>query len=217
MANKRPLTRQQAQEAVRIANIVYFRSSVHEHTQWMGIPAMKCPGDMWVYQELIHSLKVDLIIETGTLAGGSALFFAHMLDILGDGRVLSVDLDLQDGLPEHPRIEYIQGSSISHGVLKQIDAARRDAHSVMVILDADHSAEYKLKELRAYAKYVPPGGYMIAEDSTFDYFPSWPEFGPGPATAVRDFLEENPDFEADRRQERHQITFAPMAFLRRLR
>ena len=84
-----------------------------------------------------------------------------------------------------------------------------------MILDADHSADYKLKELKAYAKFVKPGGYIIAEDSTFDYFPSWPEFGPGPATAVREFLQENDEFEADRSQERHLLTFAPMAFLRR--
>lgn len=215
MTKKRSLTREDAQEAVRIANIVYFRSSVHEHTTWMGVKAMKCTGDMWIYQELIHSLNVDLIVETSTLEGGSVLFFAHMLDINGKGEVLTIDLKLQENLPQHPRIRYIEGSSINHHVLKGVKTACDQANSVLVILDADHTAEYKLKELRAYAGFVRPGGYIIAEDSTFDYFPSYPEFDPGPATAVRDFLAENPDFEADRSQERHQLTFAPMASLRR--
>jgi len=212
---QRKLSNAEAQEVIRLANIIYFRSQAYEKTQWMGVKAMKCPMDMWIYQELMFALKTDLVIETGTFAGGSALFFAHMLDALGAGRVLSVDINLQQGLPQHSRIEYLEGSSISAPILEVVQARCDDAKSVLVILDSDHKAEYKLQELHAYAGFVTPGSYLIAEDTTFDYFPAWPEYGPGPASAVREFMKSDTRFETDRGQERHLVTFAPAAFLQR--
>lgn len=205
-----------AADVQRLANIHYFRSGVFQHTEWMGVRTAKCPMDMWVYQELMVRTRTDLVIETGTWEGGSALFFAHMLDQLGEGRVLSVDLQLPESLPKHPRIEYLKGSSISDAVVEQVRQAARAARSVMVILDADHKAAYKLQELKVYEEFVTTGNYLIAEDSTFDYFPAWPEFGPGPAQAVKDFMQDNPRFTVDRAQERHMLTFCPAGFLRKL-
>jgi cephalosporin hydroxylase len=138
-----------------------------------------------------------------------------MLDSLGGGRVVSVDINPQAGVPEHPRIEYLEGSSVSPSILERIQARCDDAQSVLVILDSDHKADYKLQELRAYAGFVTPGSYLIAEDTTFDYFPAWPEYGPGPWSAVREFMNGDTQFETDRGQERHLVTFAPAAFLRR--
>ena len=208
-------SQQDLQEIIRLANIIYFRSRVHERTSWMGVGAMKCPMDMWVYQELMFNLKTDLVIETGTASGGSALFFAHMLDIIGEGRVVSIDIDTGKNRPEHPRISYLHGSSISKEIIQTIGRFREAASSILVILDSDHQPDFKLEELNAYARFVTPGSYMIAEDTTFDYFPAWPEFGPGPASAVRKFLSNTTEFEADRDLEKHLITFAPLAFLRR--
>ena len=204
-----------AQEILRLANVLYFRSGVFERTYWMGAPAAKCPMDMWMYQELVFALKTDCLIETGTLFGGSALFFAHLFDVLGYGKVISIDIDLQARLPQHPRIEYIQGSSIDEGVLSSVAGFADDAKSVTVILDSDHTASYKLKEMRAYADFVTKGNFLIAEDTCFDYYPAWPEYGPGPAKAVEEFIKENKDFVIDRKPEHHLISFAPIAFLKK--
>ena len=108
--DKNNISASDAQEIIRLANIIYFRQQAYEKTHWMGAPAAKCPMDMWMYQELIHAMKTDLLIETGTLFGGSALFFAHLFDVIGHGKVISIDIDLKDRLPQHPRIEYLQGS-----------------------------------------------------------------------------------------------------------
>ncbi|MCH2191196.1 MAG: cephalosporin hydroxylase family protein [Gammaproteobacteria bacterium] len=205
-----------ADEILRLANIIYFQSKAYERTNWMGVPAAKCPMDMWIYQELMFALKTDLLIETGTLSGGSALFFAQMFELMGKGQVVSVDINLPPTLPQHPRISYLQGSSIDAKVLDQVGSHAEQARSVTVILDSDHAADYKLKELEAYSEFVSRGNYIIAEDSCFDYFPAWPEYGPGPATAVKAFMENRKNFKIDRFPELHLITFAPQAFLKRL-
>ena len=206
-----------AKEILRLANIIYFRSQVYDKTRWMGVRTAKCPMDMWMYQELIFRLKTDLIIETGTLNGGSASFFAHMLDIMGRGKVITIDIndDIQ-GRPQHQRIEYIKGSSIDPDVVNSLMPAVREANSVMVILDADHRAPFKLQELELYSPLVSVGNYIIAEDSCFDEYPAWPEYGPGPATAIKEFIERTDRFEIDRELEQHMITFAPRGFIKRI-
>lgn len=214
IANKN-LTPADVQEILRLANIIYFRQQTYEKTHWMGIKTAKCPMDMWVYQELIHKLNTDLLIETGTHLGGSALYFAHLFDIIGNGKVITVDIQPTSDLPKHPRIEYLHGSSLDPDILETMEKQAAQANSVMVILDSDHKAGHKLKELEQYSRFVTQHNYIVAEDSCFDYYPAWPEFGPGPATAVRDFMRSNNNFEVDRSQELHLFTFAPMAFLRK--
>lgn len=210
-----------AREIIRLANIIYFRSQVYQRTHWMGVKTAKCPMDMWMYQELMHYLNTDLVIETGTFAGGSALFFAQMMDLMGRGEVITIDID--DSIPnrpEHPRLEYITGSSIDPATIERLKPAVAAATSVMVILDADHRAPFKLQELELYAPLVTVGNYLIAEDSCFDEYPAWPEFGPGPAAAVTEFMKKkhNSDrFTIDRGPEHHMITYAPRAFLKRVK
>src|SRR5688572_21750413 len=81
-----------------------------QNTYWHGVPVQKNPCDLWVYQELIFKLKPDLIIECGTLCGGSALYLAHMCDLVGNGKIVSIDVRPQNP-PEHNRIWYLVGSS----------------------------------------------------------------------------------------------------------
>lgn len=214
-SNKNARRKVSPQEVLRQANILYFRSQVYERTFWMGHSCAKCPMDMWVYQEMMVQLGTDLLIETGTLRGGSALFFAHLFDLMGRGKILSIDITLQANLPQHPRIEYIESSSIDKAALDQVESAASNAKSVIVLLDSDHKAPYKLKEMEAYARFVTPGSYMIAEDTCFDAYPAFPEYGPGPAQAVKDFMAGNSEFEIDRSWERHLISFAPGGFLRK--
>src|SRR5215204_4275746 len=88
--------------------------------KWMGVAALKCPFDLWVYQEILHEIKPDLVLETGTARGGSALFLASVLDLLGSGRVVSIDIVRRPEWPVHPRVTYVTGSSTSPEVLAEV-------------------------------------------------------------------------------------------------
>lgn len=210
------MSRQQMDEIMRLANIIYFRTKVWDNTYWMGVKTAKCPMDMWMYQEWMVANRPDVIIETGTFVGGSALFFAQVMDVIGHGKVVTIDIEKFHTLPAHPRIEYVVGLSTAPETVEQVRKGVGDAGNVMVILDSDHHAPYKLEEMQVYGKFVSPGNYMIVEDSCFDEYPAWPEFGPGPAEAIRQYLAENSDFQIDRDMERHAISFAPKGFLKKV-
>jgi cephalosporin hydroxylase len=184
-------------------------------TRWFGVATLKCPLDLWIYQELLYELRPDLIVETGTAFGGSALYFASLLDLLGNGRVLTIDLQPQPDRPEHPRIEYVNGSSVAPETLAHVREAAVGAGTVLVVLDSDHRKEHVLEELRLYAPLVTPGSYLVVEDTILNGHPVSPEFGPGPMEATEEFLRGNPDFTSDRRREKLYLTFNPKGYLRR--
>ena len=185
------------------------------NTYWMGHPVLKCPLDLWHYQEILHEIRPDLIIETGTAFGGSALHMAHMCDILGHGRIITVDLEPRAGRPEHPRITYVSGSSVSPEIVAQLTAAARQADKVMVILDSDHSKDHVLAELRALASLVTPGSYLIVEDTNLNGHPVDPSHGPGPMEALDAFIVERPEFRIDSRWEKFFLSFNPRGYLKR--
>lgn len=182
---------------------------------WLGYEMFKCPLDLWVYQEIIAKQKPDLIVETGTYRGGSALFLATICDLMGHGRVVTVDIDstLADVRPKHPRITYLTGSSVDPDILLEI--AGIAAERTLVILDSDHHRDHVLAELRAYSRFVQPGGYLVVEDTNINGHPAYDSFGPGPWEAVDAFLSEQADFFADRSCERFLMTMNPRGFLRR--
>lgn len=194
----------------------HYRHQTWEDTWWMGARVLKCPNDLWSYQELIHDTRPDLIIETGTFNGGSTLFFAQLLDILGNGRVISVDLEPQSGLPEHPRIEYRKDSSVSSETLAWVKEACSKAERVMVVLDSDHSRDHVLAECRAYAGFVTAGCFMVVEDGNVGGHPVYREHGPGPTEALNAFLAEDARFLPDPRRERFLMSFNPGGWLRRI-
>lgn len=186
-------------------------------TSWMGVAARKCPLDLWVYQEILHELKPDVIVECGTLFGGSALFLASICDLLEKGRVITIDIKEEEGRPAHPRITYLKGSSIAEDVVKKVREEVREGDVVLVLLDSDHGKEHVLAELRAYQELVSPGSYIIVEDTCMNGHPVLPDSGPGPMEAVEEFLRENSDFVSDRSREAHYLTFNPKGYLKRLR
>jgi cephalosporin hydroxylase len=185
------------------------------NTHWMGTPCLKCPLDMWQYQEILHEIRPDLVIETGTAFGGSALFLAHMLDLLGTGRVVTVDVEPREGRPAHPRITYVEGSSVDAGIVGRIVDEAARARTVMVILDSDHKRDHVLAELRHLGPLVTPGSFLIVEDTNLNGHPVEPDYGPGPMEAVDAFLAERGDFEVDPRWEKFFLTFSPRGYLRR--
>ena len=185
-------------------------------THWMGHKIIKCPLDMWVYQEILYETRPDLIIECGTLYGGSALYLASICDLLEKGQVLTIDIDEQPGRPEHSRIEYLNGSSTSDAVMDLVRARAQGKGSVMVILDSDHSMKHVLQELRLYNSLVSPGNYLIVEDSHFNGRPINPEHGPGPYEAMEEFLKESKEFQPDKSREKFLMTFNPSGYLKRV-
>lgn len=187
------------------------------NTFWLGIPVTKCPLDLWVYQEIIFKLKPDVIIECGTGKGGGALFMAHILDTLNNGKVISIDIEDVEGKPLHKRIDYLLGSSTSEGVVALVSGLIAGNEKVMVILDSDHHKEHVLNELRIYSRFVTKGSYVIVEDTDLNSHPVRPKFGPGPMEAVSQFLQENKDFVIDSTQEKFYMTFNPNGYLVKIR
>jgi cephalosporin hydroxylase len=183
-------------------------------TFWLGTPVRKNPLDLWVYQELLVAIQPDLVIETGTAFGGSALFFASCMDMIGKGRVLTIDIHETPNRPAHDRITYVLGSSVDPEIVERARAAAAGG-TVMVVLDSDHSRDHVLAELHAYAPLVTEGSYLIVEDTNVNGHPILPEFGPGPHEAVDAFLAEGAPFVRDRECEKLYFTFNPGGFLRR--
>jgi cephalosporin hydroxylase len=183
-------------------------------TYWMGIATLKCPLDLWIYQEILHEVRPDLVIECGTYRGGSALFLAGICDLLGHGEVVTIDVDPLPDRPSHPRLHYLTGSSVAPEILQEV-RERAGVGSVLVILDSDHRCPHVLEELRSYRQLVTPGSYMIVEDTCVNGHPLLPDFGPGPMEAVEEFLREAAEYSPDVSREKLYMTFNPRGFLHR--
>ena len=189
---------------------------IFARTYWFNTLCLKCPLDLWVYQEIIAETTPSLIIETGTYAGGSALFMAHMLDILGHGEVISIDIDDNFTRPAHPRITYVKGSSTDAALIKSLLQDRSEKESRLVILDSDHHKNHVLTELELFAPHVNAGNYIITEDTNVNGHPAYPSFGEGPFEAVEEFLRRNQNFIADETREKFLMTFNPRGYLKRI-
>jgi cephalosporin hydroxylase len=184
-------------------------------THWLGVRADKCPLDLWIYQELITELRPDLIVETGTAFGGSALYLASMCDLIDHGQVLTIDIIEQQGRPAHPRLTYLTASSILPETALEVKQRIQPGATTLFFLDSDHKRDHVLQELRLYAPLVSPGSYIVVEDTILNGHPVSPEYGPGPMEAVEAFLAETDEFEPDKRREKFYLTFNRKGYLRR--
>ena len=189
---------------------------VFTQTYWMNVQCLKCPLDLWIYQEMIAEIKPDLIIETGTHMGGSALFLAHMLDIIGHGEVITIDIVEHPNRPKHPRIKYVQGSSADPALIDLL-LGGRSPEKCLVILDSDHSKQHILAEMSLLAPYVSVGSYLIVEDTNINGHPVLPAFGESGSEAVKEFLSTNQSFSVDTSREKFLMTFNPGGYLKRVR
>jgi cephalosporin hydroxylase len=179
---------------------------------WMGRPIIKFPQDIIALQEVIWQVKPDLIIETGIAHGGSVIFSASMMHLLGNkGKVLAVDIDIRDhnrkeieASPFSKYITMIQGSSTDPYILNQIKHFAKDYKNIMVCLDSNHTHEHVLAELQLYAPLVSVGSYIILPDTLIEFFPKgyytddrpW-DVGDNPYTAMELFMKGNKEFEKD--------------------
>lgn len=199
--------------------------------EWLGIPVIQYPQDLIASQEIIWQLKPDVIIETGVAHGGSVIFYSSLLELIGKGRVIGIDIDIREhnrkNIEHHAmfkRIELIEGSSVSKEVIEKLRASIQDNETVLVMLDSNHTHDHVLKELELYSDFVTPGSYLIVYDTIIESIPDtffanrpWGQNN-NPKTAVNKFLENNPNFEIDRSIENKiLLTVAPSGYLKRIK
>ncbi len=196
------------------------RQVVFEQVSWMGIPTLKNVLDLWIYQELIVKIKPDWIVEMGSFQGGSTLYLAQILENIGSGRVLSIDIDHSQFKATHPRINKLTGSTQDAGIINQV-FRQCSAGKVMIIHDADHTEAMVLADLHSYADLVSKDSYFIVEDGIVDLFAPGTLLGdvmggPGPLPAIREFIKTDPRFIIDRQCERYQLTYNPNGYLKKI-
>ena len=201
---------------------VYYDSRIWTTTKWLDVPSEQAPTDNWNMQELIVELHPDFIIETGTLYGGTTLFYADVLSYVNpQGKVITIDIEPKvEEASKIPlwkqRVELIVGSSVDPKVTNQV-AQEVAGKKVLVTLDSLHTRDHVLKELEIYSKLVTPGSYLVVQDTNINGNPVFPEFGPGPHEAVQEFLRTHDNFVVDRSREKFMLTFYPGGWLKRLR
>ena len=199
---------------------------------WMGRPIIQFPQDMIAMQEIIWQVKPDLIIETGIAHGGSLVFSASMLELLGnDGQVLGIDIDIREHnrkeIEKHPmskRISMIEGSSIDEEIVRKVYKYAQDKKKILVCLDSMHTHDHVLKELELYSPLVTKRSYLVVFDTIIedisDDLSSDRPWGKGnnPKTAVWEYLKTHDEFEIDKQIENKLlITVAPDGYLKRVR
>jgi len=199
------------------------------HFTWLGRPIIQFPQDIIAMQEIIWQTKPDLIIETGIAHGGSLIFYASMLELIGgSGQVLGIDIDIR----QHNRIEIenhimfkritmLEGSSVDDEVLDRVRDCAKERDKVLVVIDSNHTRDHVLRELQLYSPLVTKGSYLVVFDTVIEdmpegFFPDRP-WGKGnnPKTAVWEFLKENDRFEIDKEIENKLlITVASDGYLK---
>lgn len=225
-----------ASAALRSASVQWITDvSRHKYSynfSWMGRPIIQFPQDIIAIQEIIWRVRPDLIIETGIAHGGSLVFSASMLELLGgSGHVIGIDIDIREpnrrAIEQHPmakRITLMEGSSVDKAIINRVRELTSVKKSVLVLLDSNHTHDHVIAELRLYSDLVTRGSYLIVFDTIIEYMPDgffadrpWGR-GNNPLTAVRQFLHETDRFEVDSDiPKKLLITVAPDGYLRCLK
>lgn len=219
-------------DAAQAFTVESTRAGYSYNFSWMGRPIIQYPQDMVALQEIIWDMRPDVVVETGIAHGGSLVFSASMLQLLGsDGFVLGVDIDIRahnraaiEAHPMSPRIRMIQGSSIDEAVAAQVRQAIAGRVNPLVVLDSNHTHEHVLAELRLYSPLVKKGGWLVVFDTVVEnmpegFYPDRPwSVGDNPMTAVDAFLKDNDRFVIDAAMDaKLAVSMAPRGFLRCLR
>ena len=198
------------------------------HFTWLGRPIIQYPQDILIIQELIWKIKPDLVIETGIARGGSLIFTASILELIGKGNVIGIDVDIRkhnrEEIEKHPmfkRIKMIEGSSIDKKIVKKIFKLAERKKKILVLLDSSHTHSHVLEELKSYSPLVNKGSYVVVfdtvlEDMPKNSFPNRPwDKGDNPKTAVKEFVKKSNRFKIDVDIERKlMITSNPSGFLK---
>ena len=220
-------------ELYRISKKWFLKSLEHEysyHFKWLGLPIIQYPQDIIAYQEIIWKIKPDLIIETGIARGGSLIFSASMLQLIGKGQVLGIDIDIRKEnlmkINNHflkKRIKMVQGSSIDENTINKVKKIAKNKKKILVVLDSNHTHEHVIKELEQYSQFVRKGSYLVVFDTIIEDIPhkimkktgrTWGK-GNSPKSAVMEFLSKNSRFVIDTEiDNKLQISVAPCGYLK---
>lgn len=195
----------------------YQKEVVFDKVTWMGLTARKLVLDAWVYQQILFETRPEIIIEIGNAEGGSTRFLANMLDLLGSGAVLAVDIDHSIFRGHHPRVTLVTGDSAAPETVARV-AELAHGRQGLVIHDGDHARAHVLSDLRAYAQFVKLGCYFIVEDTLIDLFRAGDGLGGvnGPLGAVEQFVSEDTRFQIDEAREYFLLTYNPRGYLKRV-
>lgn len=221
------------QKAAANFNVESNKAQYSYNFSWMGRPIIQYPQDMIAMQELIWEIKPDLIIETGIAHGGSLIYYASILELIGKGEIVGIDIDIREHnkieIEKHPmykRIKMIQGSSIAPEIVEQVRKCTEGKQSILVVLDSNHTHEHVLEELKAYAPFVTKNSYAVVFDTIVEYLPD--DYMPGhkrpwgvgdnPLTAVVEYLKSNDNFVIDKSiNNKLLISVAPNGYLKRIK
>ncbi len=200
--------------------------------QWMGMPVLQQPVDLIALQEIIWNIKPDLIVETGVARGGSVIFYASLLEMMGiDGDVIGIDIDIRPHnfarIMQHPmkkRITLLEGSSTSDRIVEKVKAVAAHKERVLIIFDSNHTHEHVLQELNLYTPFVTKGSYCIVFDTIIEDLAKENDYsdrpwgkGNNPKTAVWEFLKNNSNFEIDKNlEDKLQTTICSDGYLKRI-
>jgi cephalosporin hydroxylase len=208
-----------------------IRAGYSYNFTWMGRPIIQYPQDMIAMQEIIWDIKPDLIIETGIAHGGSIIYYASILELIGKGEVLGIDIDIRahnraeiENHPMSKRITMLEGSAISQEIIEKIKPFVEGKKTVMVCLDSNHTHDHVLAELQLYSPFVTVGSYLVAFDTIVEDLPAdlyadrpW-SVGDNPKTAVWEFLKSNDDFVINNEiDNKLLVSVAPSGYLKRVK
>ena len=163
----------------------------HHQITYRGVPCIKCPFDYVTYQMILDEVKPDLIVEIGTNKGGSALYLADLMELMGKGQIQSIDIhdEAFDLVKKHPRIKLFK-----EGWEKYDLELAKNFETILVIEDSSHEFDNTLQAIQKFAKVVSSGSYLIVEDGIVDAMGWSKSYGGGPVKAINHFLEGNSDF-----------------------
>ena len=205
---------------------IWYGSDASSSVKWLGVPTLKNPLDMWMYQQVLFDCRPDILIETGTHRGGSALYFASVARAMQlPLRVITIDINPKIDFDAamhgvHPIVGISTHGATRRTVADYIGSVGADLGrppAIMVVLDSDHSRDNVAEELRCFAPLVTAGQYLVVEDTNINGHPVFPAHGPGPYEAVEEFLQSTTEFVVDATCERFLMTFNPHGWLRRIR
>lgn len=218
-------------KAAALFNLESNKAQYSYNFSWMGRPIIQYPQDMIAMQELIWQIRPDWIVETGIAHGGSLIYYASLLELIGSGRVLGIDIDIREHnrkeIEAHPmfkRISMIQGSSVDEAIVDQVSRTIQGGERVVVCLDSNHTHEHVFRELQLYADFVSVDSYLVVFDTIVDDLPDgylpgrrWGK-GNNPKSAVKQFLAQNDQFVVEEGIDKKLLlSVAPGGYLRRVK
>ena len=202
---------------------------------WLGRPIIQLPEDLIRIQEVIYEVKPDVIIETGIAHGGSLIFYASILNSLGKGRVIGIDIEIRPhnrkAIEAHNLYEFItliEGSSIEENIFNAVKSNIKTNEKVLVILDSNHLKDHVYKELNMYSELVTRDSYIVACDGIMKELCGAPRTLPewewnNPLSAIDQFISSNDNFKIqepkwpfNESNLKNRVTYWPKAFLKKI-